>query len=292
MGYQVETFRYICIKACKKMEKNAFWEMNTEFKRKLKEGAIDEARRLLYNMTLAYPQLVDNDLMGNKAIIHNALGLDKVIPNFNLAYFVDYAMRLADTDWDGERRNGRVIPSLGQRITNRLMSGIAERSEQYIKGVMPFFRKALQHNPSNKDNLRHLAQLYVRVKLKSQAVALYRQLLQRYHDSYLYAELAELVAEPRLKVALLCQAISHQQKETFNMGYRARLAELLQMPEPTRAAYEIRKSMAARKKAGQTLPANVERIGRILAEYTPVTEVEQTLFYQRMAPLADRYIGQ
>ncbi|MBM6991941.1 MAG: tetratricopeptide repeat protein [Prevotella sp.] len=273
------------------MEKYGFWEMNTEFKKKLKKGAIDEARRLLYNMTQLYPQLNDNDLQGNKAIIHNALALDRVVVNFNLPYFVEYAMRLADSDWEGDRRNGRVIPSLGQRITNRLMSGIAERPEAYIKAVMPFFRKALQHNPSNKDNLRHLAQLYVRVKLKTQAIALYKQLLQRYHDSYLYAELAELVSEPQLKVALLCQAIVNQPKEAFNMGNRSRLAELLQMPEPTRAAYEIRKSMAARKKAGQPLPANVERIGRILAEYTPVTEAEQQLFYQRMAPVADAFIA-
>ncbi len=273
------------------MDTIAFWDIDRLFKKKLKAGAIDEARRLLYNMTVAYPQIDDNDLAGNKAIIHNALGLDKAVPNFNLAYFVPYAMQLADSDWKGERRNGRVIPSLGQRITNRLMSGIAERPDNYIKGVMPFFRKALQHNPSNKDNLRHLARLYVRVKLKAQAVNIYKQLLRNYNDSYLYAELAELMDEPQHKVALLCQAIARQNKEAFNMGNRLRLAELLQMPEPTRAAYEIRQSMAARQKAGQPIPANVERIARILNDFTPVSEAEQKLYYERMKPLADRIIN-
>lgn len=273
------------------MDTTAFWDIDRLFKKKLKAGAIDEARRLLYNMTVAYPQIDDNDLAGNKAIIHNALGLDKAVPNFNLAYFVPYAMQLADSDWKGERRNGRVIPSLGQRITNRLMSGIAERPDNYIKGVMPFFRKALQHNPSNKDNLRHLARLYVRVKLKAQAVNIYKQLLRNYNDSYLYAELAELMDEPQHKVALLCQAIARQNKEAFNMGNRLRLAELLQMPEPTRAAYEIRQSMAARQKAGQPIPANVERIARILSDFTPVSEAEQKLYYERMKPLADRIIN-
>lgn len=273
------------------MDTTAFWDIDRLFKKKLKAGAIDEARRLLYNMTVAYPQIDDNDLAGNKAIIHNALGLDKVVPNFNLAYFVPYAMQLADSDWKGERRNGRVIPSLGQRITNRLMSGIAERPDNYIKGVMPFFRKALQHNPSNKDNLRHLARLYVRVKLKAQAVNIYKQLLRNYNDSYLYAELAELMDEPQHKVALLCQAIARQNKEAFNVGNRLRLAELLQMPEPTRAAYEIRQSMAARQKAGQPIPANVERIARILSDFTPVSEAEQKLYYERMKPLAERIIN-
>lgn len=273
------------------MDTTAFWDIDRLFKKKLKAGAIDEARRLLYNMTVAYPQIDDNDLAGNKAIIHNALGLDKAVPNFNLAYFVPYAMQLADSDWKGERRNGRVIPSLGQRITNRLMSGIAERPDNYIKGVMPFFRKALQHNPSNKDNLRHLARLYVRVKLKAQAVNIYKQLLRNYNDSYLYAELAELMDEPQHKVALLCQAIARQNKEAFNMGNRLRLAELLQMPEPTRAAYEIRQSMAARQKAGQPIPANVERIARILSDFTPVSEAEQKLYYERMKTLAERIIN-
>ncbi len=271
---------------------NAFWTYHDSFKTAVKTGNIDEARRLLYAMTQCYPQMSDNDLEANKAIIHDALSLDKVIVNFNLAFFVPYAMRLADSDWEGIRHNGRIVPSLGQRITNRLMTGIGERSDDYIKGVMPFFRKALQINPSNKDNLRHLAQLYARVKLRSQAVSLYKRLLQRYHDSYLYAELAKLMTSPKDKVALLCEAIVHQPKEAFNVANRYHLATLLQMPEPTRAAYEIRKSIAARKKANLSIPADVERVGRILAPYEPVTEAEQLLFYQRQAAIAQRIIFQ
>lgn len=272
------------------METKDFWDIDKMFKKTLKEGHTDEARRLLYRMTQLYPHVSDNDLMGNKAIIHNALALDKAIVNFNLAYFVPYAIRLADTDWEGMRHNGRIVPSLGQRITNRLMNGIAQRSEEYIQGVMPFFRTALQHNPSNRDNLRHLAQLYTRVKLKTQAIGIYKQLLQRYDNSYLYAELAELMPEAHERIALLCRAIAKQPRETFNVGNRYRLAELLQMPEPTRAAYEIERSIEARKKAGQPIPADVDRMARILSAYTPVTEAEQMLFYERQKPVAEAII--
>lgn len=273
------------------MQNKEFWDTHRLFDRQLKAGATDEARRLLYRMTQLYPYINDNDLLANKAIIHCALGLDKAIPGFNLAYFVPYAIRLAETDWTGSRHNGRVVPSLGQRITNRLMSGIATRPDEYVKGVMPFFRKALGHNPSNKDNLRHLAQLYVRVRLKAQAIAIYSQLLQRHHDSYLYAELADLLPDPQERVALLCQAIVHQPRESFNVANRYHLAVLLQMPEPTRAAYEIRRSIAARRKAHQPIPADVERVARLLADYTPVTEAEQALFYERQKPLADRIVN-
>lgn len=220
------------------METTEFWNDYELFKQQMRVPDTIAARHTLYRMTQRYPNIIDNDLSGNKAIIHCALALDRVIVNFNLAYFVPYAMRLADSDWEGERRSGRVVPSLGQRITNRLMSNLRERPDAYIKAIMPFFRKALQINPSNKDNLRHLAQLYARVSLKSQAIKLYKRLLQRYNDSYLYAELADLLPTPQEKIALLTQAIVHQPREAYRVGYRYRLAQLLQMPEPRRAAYD------------------------------------------------------
>lgn len=259
-----------------------FWSLNDAFKEAMRQKDTLTARRRLYRMTQIYPLVIDNDMTANKAILHNALALDKVIPAFNLAYFVPYAMRLADSDWDGERRNGRVIPSLGQRITNRLMSNLANRSDRYIKAVMPFFRKALQINPSNKDNLRHLAQLYVRVKLKTQAVNIYRRLVALYTDGYLYGEMAELTADNDEKIRLLCQAIVNTPREVYRAGYRYRLAELLLMTNPTRAAYEIHRSLEARTKARQPIPADVDRIARLLKDYTPVTDDEEETWYHRV----------
>ena len=103
------------------MERNDFWKHNELFKRAMADGNTNEARHELYQMTQLYGTMIDNDLTGNKAILHAALSLDKVIVDFNMAYFVPFAMRLADTDWEGTRRGGRVIPSIGQRITNRLI---------------------------------------------------------------------------------------------------------------------------------------------------------------------------
>lgn len=263
------------------MEKE-FWTLDEAFKEAMRQGDTLTARRNLYRMTQLYPSITDNDLSANKAILHDALALDKVIPGFNLAYFVPFALLLADSDWEGERRNGRVIPSLGQRITNRLMSNLGNRTDRYIKGVMPFFRKALQINPSNKDNLRHLAQLYVRVKLKTQAVNIYRSLIEKYHDGYLYGELADLTDDLDERLVLLCQAIVNTPREVYRSGYRHRLAELLLMSNPTRAAYEIRKSLEARSKARQPIPADVDRIARILKDYTPVTDAEEESWYRRV----------
>ena len=136
-----------------------------------------------------------------------------------------------------------------------------------------------------------MAQLYVRVRLKSQAIAIYKQLLRKYDDSYLYAELAELMPNAADRVALLCQAVAQQPKESYNMANRYHLAELLQMPSPTRAAYEISKSVEARKKAKQPIPTDVDRMARVLSAYTPVTEAEQTLFYQKQKNIAKQIIN-
>lgn len=263
------------------MEKE-FWTLNEAFLEAMRAKDTLTARKCLYRMTQLYPLMTDNDLSANKAILHDALALDKVIPAFNLAYFVPFALNLADSDWEGEKRNGRIVPSLGQRITNKLMGNLSNRNDRYIKAVMPFFRKALQINPSNKDNLRHLAQLYVRVKLKTQAINLYRRLLERYNDGYLYGELAELVDDQDERLRLLVSAIVNTPREAYRSGYRYRLAELLLMTSPTRAAYEIRKSLAARTKAKQPIPADVDRIGRILKDYTLVTDDEESAWYQRV----------
>ena len=81
------------------MESNDFWKHNEQFKRAMANGNTNEARHELYQMTQLYSKIIDNDLTGNKAILHAALSLDKVIVDFNLAYFVPFAIRLADTDW-------------------------------------------------------------------------------------------------------------------------------------------------------------------------------------------------
>ena len=274
------------------MERNDFWKHNELFKRAMADGNTNEARHELYQMTQLYGTMIDNDLTGNKAILHAALSLDKVIVDFNMAYFVPFAMRLADTDWEGTRRGGRVIPSIGQRITNRLMSNIQSRSDTYIKAIMPFFRKALQINPSNKDNLRHLAQLYVRVAMKSQAILIYKRLLRHHNDSYLFAELAELMPTLQARTALYAQAVVHQSKERFNTNNRYHLAQLLQLTEPTRAAYEITKCIAAREKANEPISSDVSRIARLLAEFTPVTDDDQQTFYERQARIANAIINE
>jgi hypothetical protein len=77
--------------------------------------------------------------------------------------------------------------------------------------------------------------------IHEKAIAIYRQLLARHRDSYLYAELPELTDDPGPKAALLCRAIQNQRQEKFCTAYRLDLARLLLGRDNTRTAYELQK---------------------------------------------------
>ena len=57
----------------------------------------------------------------------------------------------------------------------------------------------MRRRPRDKNNQRYMAVIYRIMGQREKAVDIYRQLLTRYHDSYLYAELAELTDDLGLK---------------------------------------------------------------------------------------------
>lgn len=49
--------------------------------------------------------------------------------------------------------------------------------------VMPLLQEAMRRNPRDKHNQRYMAVVYTVMDEREKAVAIYRQLLQRCHDS-------------------------------------------------------------------------------------------------------------
>lgn len=295
-GRYEEAFKYVSEIYSK--EKNRFtalaffWASDTLLGCRLKEKNTDEARHLLYGMIKAYPHIDDNELMANRKIVIDALKLDKLIPNFNITYFMPYFFKLPPRDWnDGRQAKGYWIPSLGQQVANRLMDRVPSADNEYVARVLPYFRTALAKNPTNAENLRHLAQLYVRTKLKSEAGKIYIRLLKNSPKSYLYAELAAITDDENLKICMLATAVATQQNQIFTVKWRYQLARLLRETMPERAAYEIRKSMEIRKNGGLFSSSDVERISRMLAEYDAVSEEEEQAFYDRCCKRVDKFIA-
>ena len=147
---------------------------------------------------------------------------------------------------------------------------------------MPLLEEAMRRRPRDKNNQRYMAVIYRIMGQREKAVDIYRLLLTRYHDSYLYAELAELTDDLGQKAALLCSAIKNQRQEQFCSGYRLDLARLLMDRDKPKAAYELQKCIATRQSQGFHPTREMQQMLSQLAGVQPSTDTEQLAFYQRM----------
>lgn len=192
-----------------------FWCSSDMFKKSAKTHDVEAMRQMLGNMVKIYPEIKDEKGEAARSIARAAVAMDKEVKDFNLIYFMPWFDKLTDEDWKPYTVNNHQVPSLGQQVVNHLMKDIQTRDIDYINKVTDLFRQAMQKAPGYKLNLRHLAQLHIILGQSDKALQTYKKLLSRYKDSYLYAELAELVADDTQKMALYCQAILHQPREEF-----------------------------------------------------------------------------
>lgn len=259
-----------------------FWCACDLQRQRVKEKNACEARRLLGQMVKVYPIIKDNDKRAARAISRAALDMDKLVTDFNLVYFMPWFNLLTEEDWQSKTIDNHRVPSLGQQIVNHLMRNIADRDAAYIEQVTDIFRIALQKQPRYKENLRHLAQMQAALAQSDKAIDTYKNLLRRYHDSYLYWELAKLLDDNAAKTALLCQAIVNQRREEFRAKYHLELATLLMKQSLLpRAAYELRQCVAIRTKQKQPITPYIQRLQQRLASATPVSAADEQALYDR-----------
>ncbi len=268
-----------------------FWCTNDLFKLRVKEKRIEDARKLLYQLTQLYSHIDDRLFMGNRAIVNAALTLDKNIDNFNLVYFMPYFNRMTESDWQPYVAQGHPVPSLGQQVVNHLLKNLSQRDAKYIDTIAGLFRTALQKSPNYKGNLRHLAQMHALFGKKEDAVATYKKLLHRYQDSYLYAELAKIIHNPSEKIALYCMAISKQRKEEYRAKYHLELAVLMQNTLPARAVYELQRYFDIRKRHQQHISAFANRLMDQLKTTKPVSDEDERLLYYRAQAAVNKLIN-
>lgn len=256
-----------------------FWCTDDMFRLALGNGDWPQARRMLYDMTRIYPATGTVDERAVSCIVREAVELDRHLDDFNLVYFMPYFALLGEQDWLTTSIDGHRVPSLGQQVVNHLLKGIDRRDAAYIETITPLFQKALKIAPNYKENRRHLAQIKVLLGKRDEAADIYRQLLQRHHDAYLYAELAELVDDESGKIALYTQAVINQRQPKFAARYHFRLSELMQYRAPARALYELEQYAQALKLNGRQESSTVRHLREQLSGATPVSEKEELAFY-------------
>ncbi len=269
-----------------------FWTASDILKKRIKEKRHDEAGKIFKALLRILPNIDDRDGKARSSILYDALTLDREVKSFSMLDFLSVMKveQIGDNDWktitvpavDGTPSH--PIPSVAQQLLTCAFHEIQETptADNALK-VMPLLQEAVRRHPRDKNNQRYMAVVYRIMGERDKAVAIYRQLLSKHRDSYLYSELAELTDEPGLKAALYCRAIQNQRQEKFCSGYRLELARLLVSRDKARAAYELQKCIATRKASGFGVTLEMQQMLGQLEGVVPVSEAEQRLFYQRMA---------
>lgn len=270
-----------------------FWTASDILKKRVKEQRLDEAEKIFKALLRILPNIDDHDGRARSSILHEAVLLDKEIKTFCVLDFVEQLKveQLSDEDWKSitplPSQTGQTskftIPSVAQQLLTCAFHEIQEEptADNALK-VMPLLEEAMRRRPRDKNNQRYMAVIYRIMGQREKAVDIYRQLLIRYHDSYLYAELAALTSEPGPKAALLCRAIQNQRQEKFCVAYRLSLAKLLVGHDDRRAAYELQRCLATRQAEGYHLTRELQSLQSQLSGATPATDAQQQDFYRRM----------
>ncbi|MCR4920288.1 MAG: acetyltransferase [Bacteroidaceae bacterium] len=280
-----------------------FWTASDILRKRIAEKRIAEAESIFKALLRVQPNVDDDEGKVQTVMMHHALRLSEESASFRILEFVESlpVEALTDEDWQGgvSQDGKHPLPSTAQRLLTRSFHVIQEQMygdfmskkaplpyDEVVSSclkVMPLLQEAMRRSPRDKHNQRYMAVVYTIMGEREKADAIYRQLLRRYHDSYLYAELAELTDEPGQKAALYCMAIQNQRQEKFRCGYRLALARLLLGRDKSRAAYELQKCVETRKALGYHITSDIEQMLRQLAGVQAATDAEQQDFYVRMA---------
>ena len=279
-----------------------FWTASDILKKRLDEQRGEEASKIFEALMRVLPSIDDRDGKAHAAVMGAAVRLGRECKAFSIIDFLDsYGMEhLTDADWkgvlptakeDGDPPGKRFpLPSTAMRMLTLAFHEIqSEPSVDRALKVTPLLHEALKRQPYNKNTQRYMAIVYGIMGEHEKAIAIYKRLLSRYHDSWLYAELSALTEDAGERAALLCQAITHQRQEQFRSGYHLQLAQLLSGRDNSRAAYELNCCIAIREKQGFHNTREINDLQKALAGVPPVSAASQQDFYRRMA---QKYIHQ
>ena len=268
-----------------------FWTASDILKKRVREGRLDEAEKIFEALLRILPNIEDQDGRAQSSILYEAVTLDKEIKTFRMLDFVARLQveQLSEKDWEiiaapaVAGTPSHPIPSVAQQLLTCAFHEIQEEPtvDNALK-VMPLLQEAVRRYPRNKNSQRYMAVVYRIMGEREKAAGIYQQLLKRNHDSYLYAELAELTDDVGQKAALYCKAILNQRQEKFRTGYRLDLARLLTRRDKPKAAYELQKCIATRKALGFGVTREMQQLLQQLSGVQPAPDAEQQEFYKKM----------
>ena len=271
-----------------------FWVGVDIMKLRYQQRRLEEAYKIFQSLMRLYPTMDDSSLRGQATLLRAAMFVYDHSTTFSILDFVSnwgVIGKLTDDDWLMTESNGHPIQSLGMRVVDKVFKELESKPtvEMALKAA-PILAEALKHSPYNLNNQRHKATIYTIMGKLEKAINIYRHLLKRHHKSYLYQDLAELITEKQLKIALLTRAIATQREEKYRQRLRFKVANLLFNTDKPHAKYELEKCIAARKAAKYSITWEMQNLSASLEEVIAASEIDQKAFYQAQAEVVENYI--
>lgn len=271
-----------------------FWTASDILKKRLGEQRIDESLKIFEALLRVLPSIDDRDGKAHAAVTGAALRLARECKDFSMLGFLKQygAENFVESDWQAvqpvaKEETGKKqypLPSNAMRILTQAFHEIQHSpTAENALIVMPLLEEALHRHPRDKNVQRHMAIVYTIMGERAKAITIYKQLLTRHHDSWLYAELSALTEDAGERAALLCQAITHQRQEKFRSNYHLELAKLLVGRDNARAAYELEQCIRIRQQQGFHNTREIEDMRKTHTGVVAVTAASQQDFYHRMA---------
>ena len=128
-----------------------------------------------------------------------------------------------DSDWltDDSKNQPLAIKAL-----NRIYAYLAKTDFKEIEQYFYLFKYAYDNKKCDFHLRRKYAILLFKLDRKSEAETIYKQLIHRKPEWYLYVELAEIITDDNLKLSLYSEALLKQRMEEFIGAVHLSLAEL------------------------------------------------------------------
>ncbi len=253
---------------------------------------IKERKKLLVrylDLKLPTPSLLHSLILSEAVRIEQAVPLQFLFSAFLNTWNLE---NLRDEDWvGGKNEQDQQLPSLVEKmitvyVKEMMITPTVSPSDDFLNVL----EKAVKKWPKNANLLRNRAQIRIKLGQREEACKLYKELLIDATDKfYLWSELAELVDDDEIKIALLCKALCLNTPPEYLGRIRMSLAQMLVAREMYGwAKSELKKVKETYEQQKWKLPSGYDSIERKILAETKEDTTES--LYALYSSKADDYI--
>lgn len=226
------------------------------------------------------------------------LGLaERIMKENNTWRFYDFfrhwnPIKLRDADWKEEKGdNGETYKPLAVKSLKKAREAIETLSDEQVgdlQWLIDLYGIAVEKFPDDDWIIRSKALLHLRAGQLAKAKGIYKDLCLRMGEKYyIWSEFADCWKDTRVKIALLCKALSLEKNEDFIGKIRLELARLLiKAKKYGNAAVELERYKKHYTEMGWRIDAEVETLLGQCSSVSPAQE-KNAAFYEENIPCAE-----